>query len=443
MVTFVSVFLWLTVGLQQVEVAVEESVSSVELLLDGKPVGVVTAPDWRTEVDFGPVLQPHELVAVARDTNDAELGRARQVVNLPRPDAELRLVLEGREGGPPERVRVVLQSAQGESPERVTVSLDSQPLAQVDGVYLLPVYDPSKAHVLSAEAIFPFGVSARDDLSLGGFHRGQVASELTAVAVDVTGHRRPQAEDFGDLLSVDGVPATVAGVDRPGARVYLVRDQGAWPSMRQTGVTMTRRWPSQRRIRLESGVDVTPDLHRFHLVIPNPEERDDLAVFPVGGPFLLRRFNLPWLVSHVFDRTASADGQRLAAAVAVAGVRAARESCPRVVILVLSEAVRDSSRDRPRDVRAYLRSLQVPLVVWTTGDDLPTAWGDAEPVASPGQLMDASEDLMKSLLKQWIVWIEGRHFPNRVQLDGGGERFRLAGAEAETGATSAVATPPL
>jgi len=427
MVTFVSIFLWLTVGTHTVEVAVEGPVSSVEMRIDGATAGIATAPEWRAVCDFGPVIRPHELVAVAFDEHGVELGRARQVLNLPRPDAEVEMIFVAGSSEWPVAVRVVAQSAQKLEPAHVLVTFDGEILTDSEGLYLLPPYDREQAHILSAEATFPLGVSARDDLTLGGSYRGQIASELTAVAVEVSGRRRPQPADFEGLLRAGGEALRVAAVERPGGRVFLVRDHNSWPVLHAAGVKMERMWPTQEAFRFDRGYELTPDMHRYHLVVPNATVRDDLAIFQVAGPFPLHRYSLPLLATQLVNSEASLDGQALAVAVAVAGVRAARDSCPRVVVLVLSDEAVDHSQDLPQDIMGYLESLHVPLVVWTTGDRKETVWGLAEDVSSPKALIKSGEQVMKSILRQWIVWVEGRHLPSDITLDDRSGKFRLAG----------------
>ena len=46
MVTFVTLFLWLMTDVHPVQVAVDDGVASVEIMLDGRTVGVATAPSW-------------------------------------------------------------------------------------------------------------------------------------------------------------------------------------------------------------------------------------------------------------------------------------------------------------------------------------------------------------------------------------------------------------
>jgi len=425
-VTFVSIFLWLVTGVHPVEVAVEASVVSVEIILDGKTVGVITGPAWTIECDFGPVLRPHELVAVARNEAGLELGRTRQVVNLPRPKAEVEIVLEESSSGRPEAVRVVTQNALWLEPEIVEVTFDQQLLTGDGDRFSLPEYDPDETHLLSAEARFPGGVTARDDISFSERLGGRVTTELTAVPIVVEGKRRPQPADFEGSLRARGQVLTVAAVERPGARVYLVRDVRAWPTVQSIGIEMAELSRRKRNTSLEFATELSSEMDRFFLVVPNAIRRGDLEIFPVVGPYHLRNFNLPWLASHLYSRDAAVAGQKLAAAVAVAGVRAARDGSPRTVVLMLSENVVDASVDRATDVREYLRALNVPLVVWTTGDDFGAGWGPSIDVASRRRLKRAGENLLKSLYRQWIVWVEGRHLPNEIELDENVKGFRLA-----------------
>jgi hypothetical protein len=162
--------------------------------------------------------------------------------------------------------------------------------------------------------------------------------------------------------------------------------------------------------------------------VPNPTRQRGLALFPFSGPFDIKRMGLPWLVSHLENEMGAATGQRLAEAVAVAGMRAVGGGSPRAVVLVLSRDTIDYSRYKPQSVRDYLRALRVPLVIWTTeGGGLTSDWGEASRVSTQGSLRKASRRLLKSLKRQWIVWIEGRHLPSDIELDERATRYRLAG----------------
>src|SRR5450631_2359978 len=94
MIAFASFFLGLVVGVAPVTVLVEGPVASVHFELDGKTVGTLVKEPWTLSVDFGAQLAPHELVARSIGADGEEIGSARQFVNLPRPAAEVEVLLE-------------------------------------------------------------------------------------------------------------------------------------------------------------------------------------------------------------------------------------------------------------------------------------------------------------------------------------------------------------
>ena len=166
MVTFVSLFLWLMTDVHTVQVAVDPDVASVEIVLDGQSIGVIDGPPWEIECDFGATLRPHELVAVARDANGFEIGRAVQFVNLPRPKAEVEVVFEMGPDGNPDALRAVTESGERLQPLAVFVTFDGLALIRrPGGRFVLPDYDPRIVHIVSAEAHFPGGVTATRTVS--------------------------------------------------------------------------------------------------------------------------------------------------------------------------------------------------------------------------------------------------------------------------------------
>jgi hypothetical protein len=168
-------------------------VASVELLLDGAVAGRIDEAPWKGQVDFGSNLLPHELVARGLDDLGQEMARTRQWVNLPRPAAEVGIVLEGP-AAKPSSVRVSWQSRTGERPIAARVTLDDQALAVDEvGRSRLPSYDPEAPHVLSAELTFPSSVTARRDVVFGGRYGAEISMELTAVPVRLLHGRMPGA----------------------------------------------------------------------------------------------------------------------------------------------------------------------------------------------------------------------------------------------------------
>jgi hypothetical protein len=438
MVNFLSLFLWLMTNVHQVEVSVDPSVVSVEIVLDGRRVGVATAPRWSVSCDFGEKPRPHELVAVAFDEDGIETGRARQLVNLPRADAEVEIVLEGASPDAPEQLRVITESSERLEPLAIFVTFDGRALLSIgDGRFPMPEHDRGQVHIISAEAHFPGGLAARSDVTFGGAYGSRVATELTAVPVISDRRDRPDAGQLQETFRVRGKPVRVAAVEQPGARVYLVRDHGAWPAISRTGYSIDRRLKLGRTEierrnkaiqRAVVSVELTPEQNRYYLIVPNPARTRGVALFPTIGPFEIKRRRMSWLATHISSPEAALPGQRMGEAVAVAGVTAAGGGTPRAVVLVLSGNPVDDSNYQPPAVREYLRALRVPLVVWSvTGDESAGAWGKASDVSDPGSLTKASKRLLKELERQWIVWVEGRHLPSDIELDPEVQGIRLAG----------------
>ena len=438
MVTFLSLFLWLMTDVHPVKVAVDPGVASVEIFLDGEGIGVATEPEWEIKCDFGDRLRPHELVAVATDETGQELGRTIQLVNLPRANAEVEIVFEGESPEAPNALRVIAESAERLEPLAMFVTFDGLMMhGDGHGRFPLPTYDSSQIHIVSAEGHFPDGVTARRDITFGGAYGGMVATELTAVPVILDKNRELVAEELQGLLSARGVAVRVAVVERSGARVYMVRDHGVWPSMRSAGRVIDRRdrelngatMGEISRVMQNARVseEIPPQKDRFYLVVPNPTSSRGLALFPILQPFDIKRRGMPWLTTHIVSGRASVPGQRLAEAVALAGLRAAADGCPRTVVLVIGEDVVDYSAYHPLAVREYLQALRVPLVVWSTNKKaLPGPWGEAETTAGLSAIEKASRHLLKDLGRQWIVWIEGNHLPHEVELAENEKGIRLA-----------------
>jgi len=431
MVTFISLFLWLVVDTLPVEVAVDPGVASVEIFLDQRSIGVIEGPPWQLKCDFGSTLRPHELVAVARGEDGVELGRAEQLVNLPRSNAEAQIVFEGGETGHPTAIRVVAENGERLKPLAVFATFDGRSLVRGPANrFVLPDHDPLQIHIVSVEAHFPDGVTARQDVTFGGTYGSRVATELTAVPVVTDEAELPPVEALQGLFRVHGKPVTVAAVEQPGVRLYVVRDQGAWPYLRRIGQHADQRarrishdtmqqFRDSRRDSTSDFADseLPADKSSFHLVLANPTYSRGLMLFPVGQPLDIKRWGLPWLVTHVMNDEESISGQRLAEAVAVAGVRAAGDGRPRAVVLVLSDRPSDEGIYDAAAVRDYLRALHVPLAVWSVERGAEDgAWGPVADISDLGKLTRVSRRMMKGVERQWVVWIEGRLLPSAIEL---------------------------
>ena len=233
------------------------------------------------------------------------------MVTLPRPEAEVEIVLEDGTHGAPETVRVITESGQRLEPLAVFVTFDGRSLLpEPDGRFRLPAHDHREMHLLGAEAHYPDGITARSDVTFGGAYGGVISSELTAVAVEVEDGREGTVADLEGMLRVHGKTVSIAAVEQQGARVFFICDRGAWPTLRRVGSSMDRT-TGRFGYNIAGERDLPAKRDRFYLVVPNPTRQRGLALFPFSGPFDIKRMGLPWLVSHLENEMGAATGQRL------------------------------------------------------------------------------------------------------------------------------------
>ena len=422
MVAFASLWLGVVAGSVPVELLVPPDTARVELFLDGRPAGALAAAPWKLPVDLGDEIAPHELVAVATDAAGAELGRARQWLNLPQPPAVLEVTLETdpETGGV---ARVAWAAIGGAEPLAVRATLDEQPLPAHDpAVVALPPFDADSPHLLRVEAEFPDGYSARRDLVFGGVLAEELTFELTHVPVLLEGKRlaseivvlgggerlAPIAVEEGeaDLVVVldpsarDELNALAREVSRmgtmhPGARGLLSKVDGRFVAPLPAGARLRVMWPVARRTARQA--------LRWQVFAHTQEmpARD-------GG--------LLWHLLRLGDPTRKG-APALTDAVAVAGLAAAQNTRRRAVLLILGPAPQDMSLYAAAAVRRYLERLRVPLHVWTIGgEEPPPMWADAERVRNLAGFERAMKRLSEVLERQRIVWVAGAHLPQSLAL---------------------------
>jgi hypothetical protein len=98
------------------------------------------------------------------------------------------------------------------------------------------------------------------------------------------------------------------------------------------------------------------------------------------------------------------------------------------VVLILGEELPDGSAISPDAARRYLEALQVPLSVWSvarTGGET-TPWGEVVDVSNLPAFERAVRALVRSLDRQVIAWIGGRHLPQTIELAGEDPSFSIA-----------------
>ena len=413
-IVFSSLLIGLLTGTQPVSVEISPAMrtASVEFVLDGATVARDEEPPWSAVVDFGTDLKPHVVAAIARDASGREVGRAQRPVNVPQAPAHLEILLERNGLGAPAAARLVATSVLKEKPARQTLALDGVPLMlDGGGRALLPRLDMKTAHVLSATAEFSADAVARADLVLGGEVAEEAGSKLTAVAVRTSGGPAPTVESLRDALRGPAGPVRPIVVDTAGATILFVRNPSS-----------TEAWSTLGLGQRDYPLKFDP-ADRFGFIWPVTREVEGgsarTELFESMPPFPGKSGNFLWLLTRV-SRPGDpvAPPYRFADAVAVAGMQACAGGTRRAVVLVQGADDEDASQLAPAQVASYLRSLSVPLHVWSLHGSNDPRWKGEQPedISSFVGLQLAVNRLKEDLAKQRVVWVPGEWIPGQIQL---------------------------
>jgi hypothetical protein len=431
MVTFLTLLLGLVIGEHQIELAVDDRVASVEVWLDRALVGVVRGAPWRITCDLGKTLAPHLLEAVARDGAGREIDRAVQRVNLPREVAEVSLALRGGELGYRD-VEIAWDAPPGIAPEEIRLYFDGEPLELAGRLAPLPPHDASTMHIVSAELVFAGQLRATEEVAFGGEFGEEVRTDLTAVPLvrRNAGVRRslPSAGEVEAWLQVAGSAARVVAVEALPFELIVVRDRASLHLLRRL------REPA-RKVRT---IEREPVL-RFVSSRPlfaKDDAGDWSGLFSVSQNVNTEAAGLGWVMTHrFFAPDQEGPVERLAEAVAVAGLQAAGSKRPRGVLLLTGERFigePEPGRD-PVAIRGYLSALRVPFFYWRLddgGDTSPDAWGDPTVIRDRVGLQRAVLEVVAALRPQFLAWLDGQHMPSDVTLEvSSSARVRLAGVD--------------
>jgi hypothetical protein len=424
-ISFLTLFLGLVTGVRQVEVSTTGSLQSVEIRLDGTRVAHATQAPWSFSVDFGQELEPHELVARSLDARGQEIAHVRQWINLPRPPAEVSLLLERDAGGRGVAVSFSSQSIVGAKPDHVSVQFDGRPIPiREPRRVVLPVYDPSVPHILSVMIDYRNIRRARYDMAVGGASDGLAKSELTAIPIVTTAPATPAVKDLQDRFQRNGQAISVTAVEHEPAEVFLVRNLSCTEAER---VLWSSLFPLDARTKLDSE-DITQIMWPVARQYVDGDISHDL--FDDSRDFSGKSAGFLFLLTRL-DYIGSFDPpRRFADAVAVAGLRAYGSHRRRAVVLAVSAADRDESLHQPAAVRQYLSRLRVPLYVWSLahrGAQNPAAavWGVFDEISSTAALERAVERLRQDLARQSIVWLGGQYLPQEISMTENGDRVTL------------------
>jgi len=448
MVSFASLFVGFVIGVVNVELMASGGVDRVSLLLDGRPVAELREP-FRAAVDLGCDPAPHELVAVAWDAAGKEIGRARQLINLPRPTAEASLVLEAGRGGTGRVARLTWRALVGEVPKALSVTFDGEPLPIADPRRIeLPPHEPAQVHFLRAVLEFDEGVSASAELIFGGSKRSEALAELTAIPVELEGEASPpSAAEMTGWLEARGVPLEVEGVEAAGVDVVFVVEGSAIRQLRRAasrtadeydsnfasvfggGTSNWRRRGFARASRLSVPVDL-----RFWMQRPvarmTAQKEMVASLFP-STPWSAYRAATPsGLMNALLSLSEKPPiGQRLADAVVVAGLEAAKGNGRRAVVLILGPGAKDEGLLGAEEAMSFLSRLVVPFQVWSAGrkhSREAVRWNAQRLMSDTREVEGAVHDLLETTIRQRIVWVEGSHLPQDVELGPLAKGIRLA-----------------
>jgi hypothetical protein len=381
---FVTRLLGLVSSTHELDVQADRSVRSVEILLDGRRVDILRGDWWKTTIDLGRELAPHELVAVARDEKGRELARDRQFLNVPRPQAEIGVLFQR------DRADITWQHISGQPPKKMRVKLGDKTLSsKVTGSVKLPPLSPSSINVLTVDLTFDDGTTAHREVVFGGLFAEEVPAELTPTIVR---ERAEGEKNRGDCFRHQSRTIEASAIEDPEAMLIVVRhpDPPAAQYRKQNykifaegrfgmpRTSMRFMWPVARSAGVETELFMSSTAR------------------PVTAGLRAR------LLSTIGPKVSSV---RLADAVAVAGTEALREPRRRAVLLILN-GEEDRSRYRPAVVRHYLQRLGVPLYVWSLkGPVADSEWGEVQDASKHERLLEAIEKMQKDLTQQRVAWL--------------------------------------
>jgi hypothetical protein len=404
-------------------------VVEVAFELDGREqVRLSGSRIWKQDVDFGPEYSPHELVARAYDTKGKEIALARQWINLPRPPAEVEILLETDKSGRAIAAKLAWASRMGPKPTSVALSFDGS-LLLIDAARRapLPAYDASLPHVLSAQVEFPGDIRGHADRVLGGGAADEAGSNLTAIPVRSPTEQPPSVESLQGKFRKNGEALRVMAVERGPALVMLVRDPAeSKEAFKRFGAYNRRLAQIETRLEIEDRIQLV-----WPLATEVPDQNASNVIFDATQAIHGVDTNFLFALLHTGSSTAKTTERRFADAVAVAGIAASGSGSRRAVVLALGESEQDHSSRTAASIRHYLERINVPLYVWSLAPEKASAppaaaWGQFDDISSVVKLHQAANRVQNDLRRQSIVWLEGRHLPQDIVLAGAGDGIEIA-----------------
>jgi hypothetical protein len=279
--------------------------------------------------------------------------------------------------------------------------------------------------------------------SFGGAFGSEVTTELTAIPVQPDGKSVPSAKKLQSWFLKDGEPLEVHAVEKAPAEIIVVWDAYAQTTFESIARNYRRELFTTHQgssNRAEAAFRASGNLGpitkiSFMEAFPSPVRGTALEdeLFWISPRLTAEDGGMLRLLRHT--RPLAGRSFRLADAVASAGVLIQAGGRRRAVILAISDTFGDQSEQHPLAVRAYLEQLRVPLYVWSVTSDAPhSAWGEVRFVGSPPggpakatNLLRAVKELSRDLERQRIVWLEGNHLPQSIELSDRAHGLHIAG----------------
>jgi len=385
----------LVLGVFPVEVQVDPRVAAVEIFLDGQLVARRDAPPWTFEVDFGDLLLPHLLEGIAIGPENKILDRTEVPVNGELNTLFLEFRVPEDEGWPPQRMRLLVEGLPGAPLPSAKVWQDSRLLAiDAQGFFSLKKAK-GKASKLRA-LVREHGSEVVREIDFGGA-RPRLGT-TSAVSLEIP----PElAFEPGGWLTADGKEVEVLRAHQPPPVIALIWDANLPFGFSREGAKYGKK----------RGGDVG-GIHVWK-VSPGAGDRITLtAGVQRSGP----RKGVLGVIRRLDRKGARREPaeQELFDAVAGSGVQLARSSRPRAALLLLDANSEDQSDFDLHEVADFLAILQIPFCVWIRGMEKISS--PSEELCVGGDLPAVLRTLERSLARQHIAVLEGRHLPQTLSL---------------------------
>jgi hypothetical protein len=407
-IIFLTLFLGLSSGPASVVLQPGANVRSLRLELDGREVARLQHAPWSARIDFGEGLVPHRLSASGYDAAGNEVARGTQLVNVPRNDAEVEIVIKP-EGDQRAAAELVAKELTHTKPAEAHLSVDGEDVPVGAGLRArLPKLDASRPHILSAMIRFEDGLIARREAVIDGNTLGEsVSSELTPVLVRSL-HDFPRKID--GCLSAGDAAIRVTALEKTTPLVVVVKDPDARDIAEHFGTTsqtLQDKWALRNGLRL--GERDTAE----RLIWPVADDYSSASeptyrLFHVSADVTAEMTGMLSLVTYSLGGTAHewTQPRHYADAVAVAGLDAFSSGRRRAVVLVLGRKP-DVSQHSPAVVRRYLETIGVPLFVWSVDGvrESDREWGEVRDISTMSKFIIAVSALDRELAAQRIAWV--------------------------------------